>query len=1340
MTPKEMYKLLTTKNLILLHNKLRLKIDISDTMKKLFLILLCCFCSMLSFGNEALATTSIMFRQLSTNEGLSNNNVRCILRDNKGYLWIGIQSGLNKYDGYTFQHYYRNNSQLPDDGISELFEGPDGNVWVKSANGYSIYNYQTGIFENNYKQKLDSLGILGKNILQVGHTTNGNECWAYDHSKLYLRNLINGSLKTIPLEQTDKISNIIVGTQYIYIMYIDATLQRINRYDNRNVFINIPDLYKQQFENHDAFIYSDRNENLWAYTLRSSLLLHLDNKTWKWESINLGNDSDIQYNRVQGVLDLGNGDVWILTTHRGLFIYNKLTKQFTNLVHDPLKPHTLASNNLNTIYQDKDGTVWIGNYKHGISYYNPNSQIILSHRSLEYDDILAFCQDSSFNNIYYGTDGKGIIRESLTDGKRERIATPANIIVYLSYDAKGRLWAGSYQKGLLCYHNGRIRQYTTTNSKLLEDNVYAVEADRNGYIWIGTLKGFIQRLDPDTDQFETILYRPEEFTVSDMFYDGDQHIYVATHEGLIVINTDTQAYNIYNEAGRFKENDINTVYKDSRNLLWMGHPHGLSIWNLQNDSVTFIKQKDGLPANLVRAIIEDEYGQMWIGSGNGISRIRLKDDKFTIVNYSVSDGLMCNDANVHAIMRLKNGHILVGTPQGYQTIVPQKTTDTPYNASVYLTGIELQSGVNPNKVLGSYSPECITQLVLPEEENSFTLSLSALDLMESDKVKYAYRIAGQRNDKWLYAENNKVHLSMLQPGNYQLQFKVCNSQGVWSPNIKELKVKVLPPWYNTWWAYTTYALLATTVVLLIIQHLHIRQKERRQLREVEEENERQQKLTNIKLQFFANISHELRTPLSLIINPLEEFFVNHPEYRTGLLDIVKHNADYLLEQINQLLDFRKLDAKAETLHCYHDNVLILLSEIFNSFNPIAHKRNIDYRMKCSKPSVFMDFDYDKIRKIVTNLLSNAFKFTPDGGNISLDIQLYGGWLTLRVVDTGCGIEDKAKEKIFQRFYQPANTPSNKGGSGIGLHITSEYVKMHGGTICVHDNQPCGSIFEVVLPIHQGSIAVQNSDNIINTKSDTIEDKWNDGLTILLVDDNSDFLHFLSESLSKLYHVLNATNGKLVLNMLEEEDIDLVVSDVMMPEMDGVELCKTIKTDIRYSHIPVILLTAKANEEHQLEGLGVGADDYIIKPFNMEVLKLRIHNLIEMGHKRHEFFNEQIKIEPSRITITPLDQQMVEKAIQIVEENIGKPEFSVEELATSLNISRSYFYKKMVKITGKKPIEFIRTIRMKRACQLLAESQMQIAEIAYMLGYNSPKVFSKHFKEEFGVSPSEFKNQ
>ena len=358
-----------------------------------------------------------------------------------------------------------------------------------------------------------------------------------------------------------------------------------------------------------------------------------------------------------------------------------------------------------------------------------------------------------------------------------------------------------------------------------------------------------------------------------------------------------------------------------------------------------------------------------------------------------------------------------------------------------------------------------------------------------------------------------------------------------SPHIKELKIKILPPWWRTWWAYTIYTGIVLCIILLIIRNLRSRHKQKQIMQAIEVENEKQQKINNMKLQFFANISHELRTPLSLIINPLEEFFVDHPEYRKGILDMVKQNADYLLELINQLLDFRKLDAKAETLKCKHDNILIILSEIFHSFDPIAQKRNIGYSFTSPQHSVFMDFDYDKIRKICTNILSNAFKFTPNKGSISLDIAIKGKNLELTFTDTGCGIEDESKEKIFQRFYQSGKNQSSNGGSGIGLHIVSEYVKMHQGTVCVKDNQPCGSVFLITLPLHQNSNETGNGELV--EASETKEETH--PFTILLVDDNYDFLKFLSESLARKYHVLKATNGKQALNVLEKEDIDLVVS-------------------------------------------------------------------------------------------------------------------------------------------------------------------------------------------------------
>lgn len=1278
-------------------------------------------------------SSAVMFKQLSTTDGLSNNSVRCIFRDSRGFLWIGTESGLNKYDGYAFRQYYRSNSDLSGDAIRAIFEDPEQDIWVQLGGGYCIYDYRTGLFDNNYKQKLENLQIPGRNILRVGSTVDG-EFWAYDAEKIYLKTSDNRGVKTFLLRK-HPVSSVHVRPQKIYVVYGDERLYIIDRQTSQGEEIVIPEPYKALVAGHDPVLYVGRNGDLWLYTYQNSLLLHREAASGQWENIRLTSDVDNLYNRVQRICDLGNGQVWILTSHTGLFIYNTGDKSLANLRHSNTNPNTLASNNLSAIFQDRDGTVWVGNFKHGVSYYSPSSQIIYAYESSANEDILAFCEDPETGEIYYGTDGNGLLRID-SRGEPDKVLTPANIIVDLSMDNAGRLWMGTFQMGLLVRsRNGTVRQYTTANSGLLDNAVYTVEADRDDYIWVGTLGGHVQRLDPRTGEFLTMLNRPGEYSVRDMYYDKDRTLYVATLGGLILIDTDALSYDICSENHRFREQDVQTVYKDSRGMVWLGHSHGLSVWDPRKDSIYFIDQSQGLAANLVRAIVEDKYHRMWIGTGNGLSCIQQLNGARTIVNYSVNDGLICNDANVHAILRTHGGNILIGTPRGWQCLLPQETIPAAYEADVVLTGISLKSGKPLSDVLGDRSPEVADCLVLKEADNTFVLFFSALNLVEADKVKYAYRIGGD-SSPWMNAEGNRVNLSMLPTGHYTLEVRAGSPQGVWSPCIKQLDIRIVPPWWRSWWAFIGYMLVVLAALWQVIRYVRARQRMETIQQAVEEENEKQQRVTNLKLQFFANISHELRTPLSLIINPLDEFLENHAEYRQSLLGLARQNAAYLLELINQLLDFRRLDAQAEKLHCKHDNVLIILSEIFHSFDIFARKKNITYTLTCSHDSIFMDFDYDKVRKIATNILSNAFKFTPAKGSISLDVEVKEGNLVLSFSDTGCGVDDASKGKIFTRFYQSDRSGTHTGGSGIGLHITSEYVKMHRGTICVKDNRPTGSVFIVTLPLHQDAVAAEPMP-ATGGEAVTEEKAVAEGFCILLVDDNPDFLGFLADSLGKEYHVLKAQNGRQALQRLELEDVDLVVSDVMMPEMDGLELCRTIKTDIRYSHIPVILLTAKAGEDHQLEGLSKGADDYVTKPFNMAVLKARIRNIIDANAKRREYFDRDIRIEPSRITITPLDQQLVEKAIQIVEENIADSEFSVEELASRLNISRSYFYKKLTKITGKKPIEFIRTIRMKRACQLLEESQLQVSEIAYMLGYNSPRIFSRHFKDEFGVSPSEY---
>lgn len=1284
----------------------------------------------------------VMFRQLSTTGGLSNNSINSLCRDSRGFLWVGTTSGLNRYDSYTFQQYYQDTDNLPDNSITDIFEDWKGNIWGATAQGYAIYDYQTGKFNQNSEEVLRQFNIVCDTIPQAGTDRKKKYLWVYDRSKIYVYAHQQNVTKIYPLADS-YVTKLFVTDEYIYSIYNSGKLYVTDINSSLTQEIPIPSQYNRYLEKHFPRVYIDSNGGIWIYTFQNSLLLYKKNMQTEWEEIKLPIHTE-QFNRIRDISEDGNGNIWLITSHLGGFIYQPQSGRLTNFSHDPLKSHTIASNNLSAIHIDQEGIVWIGNFKHGISYYVPQSQVFLNQKLWQHSDMLSFCEDSL--SVWYGTDGGGLMRQSLDAPIPEQIPTPANVIVTIKEDSKHRLWLGSFQNGLICYDQGKITQYTNENSELLENDIYGIQEDKNGDILIGVLDGCIQRLDVKTQKLYTILNMQNQLNIRELMYTNSDTLYAATSLGLMAVYIDSGKHRFIRNNNRnsqlLKKQSLNTLYKDSRNILWMGGNEGLACWDLNNDSIFYIDHNSGLPANMVTAISEDNNNQIWVGTCNGITRINLTQKPLSITNYDVYDGITANDVNERALYKLKNGSILVGTPNGYTTIIPQEIVHNTYNAKVYLTGIE--PNYSPlSEVLNGKSPECATEVVLEEGIPSFQLHFSTLDFIEPRKIRYAYRIKGQQSG-WNYTTSNQIEFSMLTPGKYELQVKACNSEYMWSPNIKTITIRILPPWYKTWWASLLYIFIAVLTGWRGIAYLRSRRKRIAAQKAIEQENERQQKITDMKMQFFANVSHELRTPLSLIINPLEEFLSKYPQYKNTLLYTAQNNARYLLELINQLLDFRKLDASGESIHYIHGDIVSLVKDQFQAFESAARKREINYRIVSQQSGIQMDFDYDKVRKIVMNILSNAFKFTENKGSIEIRINIVGSHVVMQFCDTGCGIDAAQQKKIFQCFYQAENQENMQGGSGIGLYLVAEYVKMHKGNIQVSANVPQGSIFTISLPIHaamQPQMQEEQVDRMeIQQATPSSSDAGEQNYTILLVDDNYDFLDFLSACLSTSYNVLKATNGLEALEVLKAENVDIVISDVMMPKMNGLELCTAIKSDLYISHIPIILLTAKASEEYQLEGLNMGADDYITKPFNMEVLKLRISKFIEGSLKKHELFNEQIKIEPSRITITSLDQQFVEKAIAIVEENINNVNFSVEELATQLNISRGYLYKKMVKITGKTSLEFIRVIRMKRAQQLLTESQLQVAEIAYKLGYNSPKIFTKHFKEEFNMNPSEFIRQ
>ncbi|MDD4637442.1 MAG: response regulator [Bacteroidales bacterium] len=962
------------------------------------------------------------------------------------------------------------------------------------------------------------------------------------------------------------------------------------------------------------------------------------------------------------------------------------------------------------------------------------------------------------SNIWLGTDGKGLyIQRKYTDSVVKKLPVPNTAIISILEDKKGRVWIGTYQKGLFCFDNGRIVQYTTKNSKLTNNDIWSLREDRFGNIWIGTLGGKIQLFQSESTDFDSLLspFNDHDY-VLDMFYDGGDKIYVGTVDGLSVIdvtnNKKVKYYGNKNGSQRFKENRISNVYKDERSLLWIGHNEGLTIWDQRKDTLYYFNKENGLCDNSIRGIIEDNLTNMWVTTSNGLSIVTVKrelNDNLTLTskNYSVKDGLKDSYFNGHSICKLRNGDILLGSVDGYTVLDPNKMAekDQP-TAKVIFTGltignttIQVDSLYNGHKIL-EQPMELTSRLNFKYNDKLILFQFTTGDLLTSDKVKYAYQIEGF-NTQWIPTQENKIVISTLPSGNYRLLIKACNSDGVWNNVPTILSIHVTPPFYSSVWAFVVY-----TVLIIGLVVYYVRRKEKRQRIELEQQriqidHEKEIHINEMKLRFFTNISHDLRTPLTLIMMPLQIMLneTTNDSMRKKLSTMYK-NAQQLLSLINALLDFRKLDVGAERLNLKNDDFVYIVRDTYTSFCVYANERGINFLFSSEMDTLFMQFDQDKIRKVLTNLLSNAFKYTPDGGTICLNIFQQKENVCVSVSDSGTGISNEAKEYVFERFYQ-APQKQEKTGSGIGLHIAHGYVNLHGGSIKVEDNVPEGSIFTFSIPVRKAEV----SDHTMQEEivDDDHENSYiNPAMgaekpSLLFVDDNKDLCEFIEDNLSADYSVITAGNGIEAINKLQKTNIDIVVSDIMMPVMSGTELCKQIKTNILWSHIPVILLTARTADEHKIEGLELGADDYITKPFNFEILKLRIQKFIEWNKKSHQTFSQKLDVSPAEITITSLDEKLIEKAIHVVEVHMSDPDFSVETLGEAVGLSRGHLYKKLIVITGKGPAEFIRTIRLKRGRQLLEKSQLQIAEIAYEVGYNSPKRFTVNFREEFGMSPSEY---
>lgn len=1304
---------------------------------KLFLIITLIGVNSIDISGDS----SYIFYHLSTEDGLSNNSVKTILRDSHGFLWIGTEFGLNRYDGYGFKTFLAQPNMpnsMTANNILGLQEDGLKNIWIDFGDSYAVYNSE----KNNF---ITDINIILK---KFSIKTNGNRKIYIDKKKnLFVITLneiyfYNVAAKKLNIYKSPKFnfSNIEVSDDLgnLYIVDSKDLCWQMEKKSGKFNKIVLPTASDFDYQNKRTKIFADSGGGLWLYSDKEEYVNFRQINSSLWQKIYL-NSSIKSQNNIFSIVEGHNGQIWIATDHKGLFLYDKSTSSLINITSNSLSPTSIASNYVSSILVDNTGTLWVGYIKNGISFFNESFQNFINVQNDQCRNISRIVELRN-GNILLGTDGDGVYLTNYRTNAVIKLPIPNTAITALFEDNKGQIWIGTYQYGLYCFYHNKLKHFTTTNSNLSSDNIWGIVEDKYENLWIGTLGGKIHKynINDNKNYFETPF--KDTRSVSGMFYDGDKTIYAATGYGLTIIDIDKNTNQVFlgNKKGNQQLNQlqISIVYKDSRNHLWIGTNAGLTIWDLKKDSLSYFDISDGLSGNIIRGIAEDNSHNIWVTTSKGLSVIMLDNNNRIRIcrNFSIRDGIKNDYFNNNAICKLKNGNILAGTTDGYTIINPLKVAVRKEpSARVYLTKlivantvINVDSVYNGHVILNK-SIESMSELNLKYNDRLVTLEFTTVDLINADKVKYRYKIDGFTN-QWVTTKRNEIVITSLPTGKYRLLIEACNSEGIWNNEAKVLLINVAPPFYYSSWAIMLYILVALAIVLFLIY----RGQRRHQMK-------LEQQINEMKLRFFTNISHDLRTPLTLIITPLQTLLKDiTDDSLKKKLEVMFKNAQQLLSLINSLLDFRKLDVGAEVLHLKPGNIFDLVREIYSSFAVYATERKINFILNNSHENLWVKYDQDKMYKSIVNLLSNAFKYTPNGGIIKLNLFIDETDVCISVSDNGIGISNEDKELVFNRLYQASNN-SRKTGSGIGLHIVSEYIKLHKGSIDIIDNKPSGCIFTLRFPlIETTAVKVTSEDEYVEEYQDPQHEEIYPQMPVLLfVDDNQDLCEFIHDNLMNDYSVLIANDGQEALAFLTQNDVNIIVSDIMMPVMDGIELCRQIKTNIEWSHIPVILLTAKTADEHKIEGLEIGADDYVTKPFNLDILKLRILKFIEWSLKSHKTFRQKLDVNPHEITITTLDEKLIEKAISIVEKHISDTEFSVEILGEALGLSRGHLYRKLMAITGKGPAEFIRLVRLKRGKQLLEKSQLPISQIAYQVGFNSPKRFTKQFREEFGMSPSEF---
>ncbi len=1354
---------------------------------------------LLSYQDSEAQARQHKLKHIDANDGLSDNEVNCFLKDSSGFVWIGTANGLNRFDGHSiksFLHNSNDSTSLLDNGVSKICETPDGRLMVNTNRGpdlydpekenfepdikafYKTYNLPAGLIKDIVKDDQENFWFVHETKGLIKYNSGNHHSIQVVHDSSQSESIISNSITSFA-KDLDKKS--------FWVIHSNGYLERISEVNGgisvvyRNDFLfklnkGLPLEYK---------IIIDQDGDLWTFVVRGKDqgAYYFDTKQFYFRHFSRKSfPGALNTNIVRDISYDDTGLIWIGTDHGGINIVDKKDFSVAYLKHVDGDNQSLLQNSIYALYKDDSGILWIGTHKMGVSFYYPHMNRFPSYKknsldpsSLPFDDVNCFTEDTK-GNLWIGTNGGGLIyfdrqhetfKQFLHDPENPK-SLSNDVIVSLCIDHQEKLWIGTFLGGLNCYDGKKFIRFLhdSLNTNTLSDlSAWDVFEDSKQRLWIGTLSAGVDLLDRGTNTFSHFKsYEPNSIhpnSINAIMEDSDGDIWFASQDGVEVLSKKNSRFtflsNVPGDKNSLVNNHVFDIKEDKQGRIWLGTLGGLNYFNKSTKKFISYTTEDGLPHNSVLGILIDDNGNLWLSTQNGICNAIIEGEperniKLTFRTYGEGDGLQGRRFNKNANYKTRLGELIFGGAKGFNIFKPAQIKLNKISPRVFLTDFKIYNKrINvgeevDGKILFSKSLDRTDHIILPYNQNVFSIEFAALDYFQPQRVLYRYKLEGFHT-KWINTDtkSKEVTFTNLDPGDYTLKIKAANHDGFWNPHETTLKVTILPPFWKTLPAIVVYIILVFLLLLLTKRLIEHREKQKFRIKQERLEVMRMHELDMMKIKFFTNVSHEFRTPLTLILAPVEKLVkqTKSSDHKKQL-HLIQQNAKRLLNLVNQLLDFRKLEVQHVKLNLSEGDLIKFLQEITYSFSDLSEKKEIVLNFNSNVESLVTLFDADKVEKIVFNLLSNAFKFTPEGGKISVEVENTAEEKIIIIVkDTGIGIPDEKRDRIFEPFFQNdlPGTLLNQG-SGIGLSITKEFVKLHHGNISVRSEPGQGSSFILELPIQE----VLHHTGTPELTATHVEDEYfarDSSLsrrvkpTVLIVEDNEDFSFYLKDNLKQAYRIYEARNGNegwqnALLNLP-----DVIVTDIMMPGMNGLQLCNKIKSDPRTSHIPIIILTARTDDEHKLEGYETGADEYLSKPFNFEILASRIRYHILQLEKFQKAIPKQIVVRSADIAIDSPEEKFISRAIKCVEENLSRPDFSVEDLSRELGMGRTLFYKKMVQLTGKSPIEFIRLIRLQQAAQLLEKSRLTVSEIAYQVGFNNPKYFAKYFKEEYSMLPSEF---